>query len=345
MAASRVDMMPESKTIIFIHNPKTGGRTLRRITDRQYEPNEVVVIPREHYHSSTVAQHLAGPGKDRPRLIRGHIPFGVHALLPFESAYITLLREPVDRVLSQYSSMLERRRRWMFRDGEPITLEEYVSSGCTKEVDNVQTRRLSGVDPPFRQCSRDMLDRAKQNLTDHFAVVGLTEKFDHTLMLFRRILGWKYILYFRMNVTKARVARASVSNEVQDLIASYNQLDIELYRYATDRFEALVRQQGPDFEAEVQTFKRVNDEYAQFEVFTGGREARSLDGLDRSPPRVEWPTFEDELRASAFEEHPRLLAGQLRLRSELRQLKNELSRTRTRELRMSEELERARSRQ
>jgi len=189
-----------------------------------------------------------------------------------------------------------------------------------------------------------MLDQAKQNLRDHFAVVGLTEKFDHTLMLLRRILGWRYILYFRMNVTKARVTRVSVSNEVQDLITSYNHLDLELYRYATDRFEALVRQQGPDFEAEVQTFKRVNDEYAQFEVFTGGREARSLDALDRSPPRVEWPTLEAELRASAFEEHPRLLAGQLRLRNELRQLKNELRRTQTREARVSEELERVRAR-
>ena len=335
--------MPESRTVIFIHNPKTGGRTLRRITDRQYEPNDIIVVPGEHYQPSTVEQYLAVPDNDHPSLIRGHIPFGVHGLIPFEFTYITLLREPVDRVLSQYSSMLERRRRWMFRNGEPITLEEYVSSGCTKEVDNVQTRRLSGVDPPFRQCSEDMLDRAKQNIRDHFAVVGLTERFDHTLMLLRRILGWRYILYFRMNVTKARVTRASVPKELQDLIASYNQLDIELYRYATDSFEALVRQQGPDFEAEVQTFKRVNDEYARFEVFTGGREARSLDAPDRSPPRVEWPTLEAELRASAFEEHPRLLAGQLRLRNELRQLKNELRRTQTREARVSEELERVRA--
>src|SRR5215211_4471350 len=106
MAASRVEIMLESKTVIFIHNPKTGGRTLRRITDRQYEPNDIIVVPGEHYHPSTVEQYLAVPGKDHPRLIRGHIPFGIHGLIPVEFAYITLLREPVNRVLSQYSSML-----------------------------------------------------------------------------------------------------------------------------------------------------------------------------------------------------------------------------------------------
>lgn len=322
--------MPDPKTVIFIHNPKTGGRTLRRITDRQYEPNDVVVIPGEHYHCSTVERDLAASGKDSHKLIRGHIPFGVHRLIPCDSTYITLLREPIDRVLSQYSSMLERRRRWMFRDGTPISLEEYVSSGCTKEVDNVQTRRLSGLDPEFRQCSEDMLERAKQNLGDHFSVVGLTERFDQTLLLLRRILGWRYILYFRMNVTKARVTRPSVSKEVLDLVASYNQLDVELYRHAADRFEALVRQQGPEFATEVETFKRVNGEYAQFEVFTGGREARPVDAVNGTASGGEWPSFEAELRGSAFEEHPRLLAGQLRLRNEVRELKRALKRARTR---------------
>ena len=36
------------------------------------------------------------------RLLKGHMPFGLHKNLPVDARYISILRDPIERVTSQY---------------------------------------------------------------------------------------------------------------------------------------------------------------------------------------------------------------------------------------------------
>jgi hypothetical protein len=103
-----------------------------------------------------------------------------------------------------------------------------------------------------------MLKTAKSNLRDHFAVVGLTERFDETLLLLKRELGWRRHSYMRHNVTARRPKKRALSEAALNSILGANQLDIELYQYAKGLFEERVRQQGPSFNRELNRFRSVN---------------------------------------------------------------------------------------
>src|SRR5690606_18742995 len=128
-------------------------------------------------------------------LIKGHMPFGVHEYLPNESTYITMLRDPVERVISHYDYVLRRTTHHLRARiiESNMDLEAYVTSGITHEMDNGQVRLLSGHDDdlPFGACSELHLQQALRNLREHFSVVGLAERFDHSILLMQHALGWR----------------------------------------------------------------------------------------------------------------------------------------------------------
>lgn len=108
-------------------------------------------------------------------------------------------------------------------------------------MDNSQTRALSGdLSTPFGACSERMLEEAKRNLEEHFAVVGLTERFDETLVLLHRTFGWSRLHYVRVNVAPRRAADAPVPQGALELMREQNWLDRQLYEWAARRFGDLV---------------------------------------------------------------------------------------------------------
>lgn len=253
-----VAMGPRPSVLIFLHHLKTGGTTLRTILGRQY--------PMDAIH--TVAARPVEPAQlkglrrleSSVRLVQGHIPFGVHAFVPRAAKYLTLLRHPRERVHSLYHHVLEEPRREIHAQaaGHLGSLEEFLQSGVLLEVDNGQTRRLSGASPPFGECSDAMLEAAKRNLRERFLAVGLTERFDESLVLFRRLLGWRGVFYHRQEKRTGR-PHAELRAESARLIERHNALDLELYAYAAALFDEKLSAMEEDFREEVATLRAVND--------------------------------------------------------------------------------------
>jgi hypothetical protein len=74
------------------------------------------------------------------------------------------------------------------------------------------------------------LNIAKKNLADHFAVVGITEEFDRSLILISRLLGWSHPFYTKQNVTRRHPHKEELPRETLRVLQAYNELDLELYR-------------------------------------------------------------------------------------------------------------------
>src|SRR5262249_36225491 len=81
-----------------------------------------------------------------------------------------------------------------------------------------------------------MLDRAKSNLA-RFAVVGLTERFEESLILLHRVFRWPLHRLPAHNVGADRPHRADVGKEALKAIEDRNRYDRDLYRYACELFE------------------------------------------------------------------------------------------------------------
>lgn len=229
-------------TIIFLHIPKTAGTSLQQLINRQFDPALVYEMDNSDARKSMeVFKNIPDEEKVHYKVVLGHMWFGLHRHIPQPSSYITILRDPVERVISHYYFVKRRPDHYLYETvmSGNLTLGQYVENKLSTELNNGQTRLLSGeMDEEtysFGKCTPQMLETAKKNLKNHFSVVGIQEAFDDTLQLVRKRLKWK-VSDIMENVTPNRPDREKISQDTIDTIKKYNQLDIDLYGFARELF-------------------------------------------------------------------------------------------------------------
>ena len=261
-------------TVIFLHIGKTAGATVRRVLQRNVPPSRVMrirnPISAEHgFLSDEPIRAFAGlsaEARARPRLIMSHMMFGLHEHVPRPATYITLFRHPVARVLSGYKNV-RRHGEHRFHEmvvSQDMSLEDYVRSGVALELDNSLMRALLGdVETPYGACTAGMLERAKAVMDRHFAVVGLSERLDESLVLLGRTFGWRNIFYVSTNVSPVRLTRDDQPTATIAAIEELNRFDLELYAYADARMRAQV-EACEGFSRDLDRFRRGNRLYRRW---------------------------------------------------------------------------------
>lgn len=140
------------------------------------------------------------------------------------------------------------------------TLDQLFENGKVINLDNCQVRFLCGVpDLPFGGVTEEHLQIALDNLVNHYEVIGLSERFDESILLFAKAFGWSKPWYTNQNVNeKSRVKFSDLSEETLAKLKYYNRFDEILYKKAQELFEKQLAAAGPSFEQEVAQFKEEN---------------------------------------------------------------------------------------
>jgi len=228
-----------SEAVIFLHLPKAAGSTLNRLIEWEYPLFEMYSIDPVFFKWSWGhLQHLSKERLRRTRMFKGHMLFGLHAILPQPATYITVLREPVDRVISAFYFMRTYKLHplyWKLKS-ENWSLEDFVRR---VPRDNVQCKIIARAEYG-KPCTAEICERAKENLVRYFSVVGLFEHFEESLALMKLRFGWKLQRYSSFNVTRSRPRKADIPQWILDLIAGRNSLDISLYECASNLFQTAV---------------------------------------------------------------------------------------------------------
>ncbi|MBX3364295.1 MAG: sulfotransferase family 2 domain-containing protein [Phycisphaeraceae bacterium] len=257
--------------LIHLHLPKNAGTTFSRMLKLR-----LLLSPpwRVFRHQVTLGYYFV-PGLDprvqrindlpeakrkKVRFFEAHCGWGIHERLPGPSAYLTVIREPIDRTLSVYFF-----RKQQGKLPQETRLEDWISASPDQtvwHVDNGQVRYLAGehgriLDVPIGEVTREHLETAKARLSEMF-FVGIMERFDESIVLFRRAMGWKKASYGRSNVTKKRKKKDEIDTAQRELIARHNVLDTELYAFACELFQQRITAAGPGFAEEVVRFKAKN---------------------------------------------------------------------------------------
>ena len=249
-SAVEVRMRPRHSTLLFVHIPKTAGTTLKTILEKQYSANDRC----ELYSGlpSTDGNPWILASQSRPRAIIGHFHYGLHSrpevrpILEDDFQYATFLRDPVARVVSQFNHVMnsdDPLHREIF--AKHPTLERFLQHGWAR---NVQTQTLTDW------CS-DQIEREPDSavrvaidiMRDHFRVVGVTERFDESLILFAQAFGWRLPMYVPVNLATSRTRRLRVKDLDDLLIARIrdaNRCDISIYEHAVS---VLGRRLSEDF--------------------------------------------------------------------------------------------------
>jgi len=255
--------------LVFVHVPKTGGMTLDHLIRRQYPEKAVLWISYDRPELLSEFQALDAKQKAELRCLLGHVPFGIDAQLSGNPVYITMLREPVARFISEYGQVRRVTRTGAWRPPvdqvKSMTLDDFLNYRIENNAMDVQTRFISGylppagMQPPFEPLPGDALERAKDNLRKHFVAVGLMERFDESLLLMKRRLGWnKHLFYARRNTAPRPSSGGDVPPETLKRIVEHTRLDAELVRFGAELLEEAVRAEGEAFQKEVRKLRQVN---------------------------------------------------------------------------------------
>jgi hypothetical protein len=136
----------------------------------------------------------------------------------------------------------------------PWTLERFLQE---RRFDDYQTRRLAG---------RFDLDAAKRALGEQVDVVGLTERFDESLLLLRSAIGERGVSFHyerRNTLDRGELIRfEDLSPEMQERVRGANRLDLALYDYACKEvFPRQVAAYPGDMATDLEAFRRTNRDF------------------------------------------------------------------------------------
>jgi len=224
--------------LFFLHIPKTAGTSLYQIFAQQY-PGDRLVRAYPPFGEDALDAAIAAVDRGA-EVFYGHLNFGVHRLLGVPGRYISMLRQPVDRVVSYFN----HQRRNPQAEHYPLlsqgmTLEELVLRRITVETNNHMTRMLAGYTRAGYLDDPRILEQALSNIREAFVVVGLTERFEESVALMAERLGWQFQPHRvtpRSNEAP-QASRIDLAPYTRWLIEEDNRLDLALYRTVAEDLE------------------------------------------------------------------------------------------------------------
>ncbi len=233
--------------LAFVHVEKAAGTTFIHILRHNYFLRYLDVRP---FSARSQGVFTADDLRSSHKLLPGLSCIAGHSVKPFSDLneqapnirYITILRDPVKRYLSQY-------QYWVERMGKSLSFEEFLD---TEEVRNFQTRKIA---------RSGEVDEAKQILSEKFFLVGFVEEFDEFLVLLRKkMLPTQFeIRYKQQNLGRNRVPTSDLAERYADRILENNRLDMDLYTFVRkELFPVYISQYGEEFHRDVEEFRRIN---------------------------------------------------------------------------------------
>jgi hypothetical protein len=256
----------------FLHIMKTGGTTISSMVADAWSDDDGPVF------AGLFLDQLAGlrdAGVRTPCFISGHLPFEVTDWLPAHAVTVTVLRDPVDRVLSHFAQLQTNPE--VRRECPRFDLDEFIESPrWATLVQNYQARQLAhrigwatmdrpraiarytALGPPFPptcelpmqslfDCSpldvddEELRSAAVANL-DQIGIVGVTEQLAAVAGAVLTTLDLPIATAVpQLNASVARPRRESLSGAQLALIEELNRVDTDLYRAALTRADLLER--------------------------------------------------------------------------------------------------------
>ncbi|XP_074128498.1 galactose-3-O-sulfotransferase 3 [Sminthopsis crassicaudata] len=253
---------PKHTAVAFVKTHKTAGTTVQNILFRFAERHNVTLaLPRpscEHQfcYPRDFSARFVHPATRPPRMLASHLRFNraeLRRLLPNDTVYVTILREPAamfESLFSYYNrycpafvrvpnGSLEaflRAPRAYYRPDERYAMYAHNTLAYDLGGDNERSAR---DEPAY-------LAGLIRDLEAAFSLVMIAEYFDESLVLLRRLLAWDLedVLYVKLNVRSASSRLAALPEGLARAARRWNGLDAGLYEHFNASFWRRVARAG-----------------------------------------------------------------------------------------------------
>ncbi|XP_030837877.1 galactosylceramide sulfotransferase-like [Strongylocentrotus purpuratus] len=277
---SNINCVPHKK-LVFLKTHKTGSTTLASIIQRYgYLKNLTFLVPhRNHFlnyqkifnadkiNLTEVKDTGEGPWTFRKGydILTNHARYNRTSMdRVFHGVrYVTILREPS----AQFESAFYYFEIWRSipRSREPLKLFMEDPELHFKNVMRTRQYYKSSMHNQhlydFGMSHDDMNDDVKvrskiREIDADFDLVMITEYFDESLLLLRKLLCWSMddILYLAKG-TRTPDYHGEVGPDLRNNIQAWNKADVSLYAHFNHTFWRKVRQYGSDFEKDLAEFR------------------------------------------------------------------------------------------
>lgn len=226
--------------LLFDHIYKAAGSSVERVLVDHFGQDNVTFGLIEPL-SLALTRHAGNT------VITGHFSFLPGQRLPADRYAFTVLRHPVDRVLSHYyfarNHVPKRGGNATVELAKIQSLDEYVFCELPEVRGLLQNDQTMHFLPMRWDGSRELSPREKlaaaKEALDQYDLVGAYEEFDDFVQVLACETGMSPVFEVpRVNVTQGRVAATEISAATRKRLLEINELDIELYQYALDLFRA-----------------------------------------------------------------------------------------------------------
>jgi len=209
---------------IFIHIPKTGGTTLDcAIHGTQWIQNKNEFNYRHIVHETKMSN--AGDIFK----VQNFAKYGNYKLY-------MMLRHPVDKLVSEYYFVRDRKEYFQLFRKKPKNLVEYAQNPQARNstINFLLGKRFY----PNSLATEADLERIKQTIDQLPIYVGIFEEFEKSLEYFRNKLEFK--IPKKIDVKRITLNRPTIDNideTTRKIILQNNKLDHELYIYCKEKFD------------------------------------------------------------------------------------------------------------
>ncbi len=252
----------DNDLMYFLHIPKTAGTTLIATLDSYFDHDSI-------FPSKVWNEVLTNKSKKRKtwKLVRGHFGYNIKSISPHKPIFLTVLRDPIKRTISQIEHIRRdpRGNNWVKKNflSPNETFDQILHNDEKNRVfRNTQTRYL-GLDCDVIKFTRSqssktkddfrfdenlplfeneipiqkMLKNAMQRL-GKFEFVGISEKFQESMFLLYYTFGWMPInRSWKLNVSPVKTSKKGLTQKSLHILNDLNKLDTSLYEHGKKIFE------------------------------------------------------------------------------------------------------------
>jgi len=222
------------KPIVFDHLPKCGGSSINQFLSGAFPRKYIYAINGNQPHSSVNDfKKLPASKRHKIKLIYGHLANELFEYSHPNSIRATVLRDPVDRIVSHYYYVKRMKNHYLHQrvESENIQLADYCYNNLSGELENWYVNHFSGLDnQEIHKNPAKAVGLAYKNIVEKYHVVGFQDDIASFIKELKQVA--KISVQFNnevVNRTKNRISIKDLDQDTLEKISKKNSLDLELF--------------------------------------------------------------------------------------------------------------------
>ncbi len=223
----------ENLKIIFNHVPKTGGSSMQVFFKYLFGKDRVFRVLERGVTDILTIEGLSVEQREHYKVFQGHFRYGYHSVIGDQSLYFGIMRDPIDRIISNYFYTREKGRDEVKQYAMSVTLDEYVEKFLSSKGKNFGSAQTN-----FLTKTRNT-KRAREILRNEYFLVCTTSQVNRCQELLSLIFERRYKKRVHTNKTDSGEKGKEVRDAIKKSYHEFFRVDYNMLGWIERSFDTI----------------------------------------------------------------------------------------------------------